>query len=301
MKLKQAGVYYSPKFGYIITPYAKRKDIPLRYIIEPVITLKSQVSLEILSNKIVEVLNITKNAADLDPSEAKDADFWSSSGIKRFSNFSKEYRCINISEANNCFQIREWKRHKSGEYVGQKNDEIVRIPIDSSPEQIGQAVLKLLSIEIAIEDDTKQTFETLHGSIVHYARPSDDFLDLGDGGTDAYQIYEYEGNTKSSENYIAFLLALYSELKEEVVKKRWSQMYGELLEFEYKKVNDNSLMITITGKTVDRIIISNIYRDNDLYFEVMAEIDFSNTLAAVQKRIESEYNKVIDSIKIVKK
>jgi len=299
MNRKEIAIYYSSDFGFIITSYAKKKNSIFRYVISPVIKVCKQDSLQILYKGINEALNTSKNAPELEPSEAKDADFWSISGIKNLNNFSKKFRCINITEANDKLSIVEWKRHKSGGYVGDKDDNIIEITIDSSPQQIGQTVLKLLSIEIPIQDDTKQTFETLN-NIILYERPSDDFLDLGDGGTDAYQIFKHEDNAESPENYIAFLMPLYSELKEEAIKKRWSQMYEGLLEFDYREVNKGHLLITITGITADKRVISNIYKDNDLYFELMTEINFSNTSTVVQEKIESEFKKVVDSLQMVK-
>ena len=58
----------------------------------------------------------------------------------------------------------------------------------STAAQLGEAVLSLFSPGLESLANETLSFETVHGSIVSYRRPSDAFLDCGDGHTDAYQI-----------------------------------------------------------------------------------------------------------------
>ena len=56
---------------------------------------------------------------------------------------------------------------------------------------------------------------------VTYRRPSDAYLDCGDGHTDAYQVFSLED---APENQIAFLVdSGYSELNEKAIKMKWQK------------------------------------------------------------------------------
>ena len=71
---------------------------------------------------------------------------------------------------------------------------LVELPLSTSYEQIGQTIWNLLHDEETDSQNEEQTasFQTLNANTVAYQLPSDDFVDRGDGHTDAYQIYLYK-------------------------------------------------------------------------------------------------------------
>lgn len=84
-------------------------------------------------------------------------------------------------------------------------------------EQIGITVKDMLSQKSAVQSNKLLTFNTIFGNLVKYVRPNDDFIDIGDGHTDAYQIYAYE---KDDRNFIAFLIdSGYLDYTENAIKK----------------------------------------------------------------------------------
>lgn len=297
MNRKQAALYYKPEYGYIITPYAKKKDSILRCVIEPVITVPDQVDATLLGEGIVEALDITQNAQILDPLIAKDFEFWKIAGIKRLSIFSKIFRAISIVEVNGILEVVECKRHKTGEYVGTTDDMPVHLPLDSSAVQIGKTVIDILSERNEIKDDTDRGFTTLDGNRVTYTRPPDSFLDIEDGNTDAYQIYVHE---EDNETYIAFLIDNpYKEVTEAQIRKKWQQWYGELIEYRYQETSDASLKVKVSGKTMTSSLASYLYQDGEMLMEVTTHINLSGTSKKVQKEIQAEFERVINSITVV--
>jgi len=294
---KQAALYYKPEYGYIITPYAKKKDSILRCVIEPVITVPDQVDATLLGEGIVEALDITQNAQILDPLIAKDFEFWKIAGIKRLSIFSKIFRAISIVEVNGILEVVECKRHKTGEYVGTTDDMPVHLPLDSSAVQIGKTVIDILSERNEIKDDTDRGFTTLDGNRVTCTRPPDSFLDIEDGNTDAYQIYVHE---EDNETYIAFLIDNpYKEVTEAQIRKKWQQWYGELIEYRYQETSDASLKVKVSGKTMTSSLASYLYQDGEMLMEVTTHINLSGTSKKVQKEIQAEFERVINSITVV--
>lgn len=298
MNRREAGIYYNSDFGYIITSYAQQKGSVASRIINPVV-VDTKKPLSILGEKILSSLDMTENSPPISLDDIKDFKFWHISGIKTFTTFSKKFRAIDVLENHKFLEIVERKRGCSGGYNESEDDRVIKISVNSSPEQIGQAVMGLLSNEIIVEDDAEQKFETLHNSVVSYTRPLDHFEDWGDGSTDAYQIYRHEDNNK---NYIAFLIEMgYSDYTEKAIRKRWDQMYPQLSEFDFREVNTDSLKIIITAKTSTESMTSYIYKDHDAYLEVLTEINLSNTSPAVQNSLSEEFKKIIESIKIIPK
>lgn len=140
----------------------------------------------------------------------------------------------------------------------------------------------------------KGSFVTLHDTLVEYQKPSDDFEDAGDGGTDAYQIFVYEENSR---NYIAFLMDhQYTAIHKSVIQKRWKKMFGNLLEFQFRETQNGILKFKARGKTNVSQIESYLFQDGDTFMEVMTEIDILNTSVKEQKEIAAELNQTINSI-----
>ncbi|MCL2427548.1 MAG: hypothetical protein FWD05_14575 [Oscillospiraceae bacterium] len=298
MNRKRAGLYYNPEFGYIITSYAYKKNTVFSYVIDPVITISNQTDVEFLGDKIAEALHNSQNAPPLEPSEAKGVSFWKCTGVKNFNSFCKDFRNIKIDEAGGLLEIVEWKRDKSGGYVGHVDDVRTHLSLDSTPEQIGVAVMQMLSGEVSVATDINREFSTLDGSKVTYARPSDAFLDIDDGHTDAYQVFVHEDNDKTS---IAFLIDNpYSEVSENAIKEKWQRWYGELIEFQYQEISDVSLKVKVSGKTETSILVSYFYQDGDMLMEVMTKVDRVGTSEEIQHEIEKEFRKVVETIKITR-
>lgn len=292
MKENSVGIYYNCDYGYIIVSYTTLKGSILRKVINPVIAKTIDVSDSELGEMFLEALLKSKTATPVEKKES--FKFWEISGIKGYNSFSKKFRLIKIIQVNDDYKIGEFKKESDGGYSEPYNYHLITIALDSLAEQLGKEVRKLLEDETVSNDNKTLSFDTLNDSTVKYERPSDDFLDIGDGHTDAYQIYTYEENEK---NYIAFIIdSGYSNFDEKSIKERWKQMYEDLIMFEYREVNEKSLNIQIRGKTKTQSIVSNIYKDRNGMLEVITEINTQNIHIDVQRKIELEFKKVIESI-----
>ena len=299
MNQEMVSVLYYEAFGYIITSYTKFKDSGIPTIMNPVVTVNVDASPIQLGEKILESLEKSKNAATMDKEQTKDFHYWHVSGIKGFGTFSKKFRHVKIFKKEDTYEFIQMDRAKNGGYIISKSADILQLQLNISSKKIGETILHLLSGKVLIQNEGINTFSTVNESAVSYIRPSDDFIDAGDGHTDAYQVYVHDDN---DENSIAFLIDNpYREVSEEKIKNKWKQWYGELVEFTYNEVNDSPLEIIIKGKTNTMLISSNLYHDGDVLMEVSTKIDFVNTSTEQQKKIKEEFDKVINSIKIVTK
>lgn len=297
MNSGKVSVYFYSKFGYIIASYTTIKDSIIKTVMNPVITKKADVSAQELGETIIESMEKSRKALPVERLEVKDFKFWQISKIKGFSAFSKKFRCLKISEEGNTFEIVEWDRESDGSYgdpTGKK--EPCQISSNATATQIGEAVLEYLSENLTIEVDDKLSFDTVNGNCVTYNRPSEKFLDIGDGHTDAYKIFSYEDNDK---NYIAFIIDNnYPSFASEDIKERWEKIYGSLLEYQYKKIDKDILKLVVTAKSKSTEIKSYFYQDGEDLLEVLMEIDLENTSREFQNQISEEFKMITNSINI---
>ena len=297
MNRKQTRVFYSSEFGYILISYAPQVNSASRCVIDPAIIVKHQVSSEVLGAKIIKALNITGDAQPIDSTEKGKFDFWKASGINRYSSFSKEFRCVAIYEIDRQLEIVEWKRDKGGEYVGSAQDDLpFHVSLDATPEQIGLAVIEILSGDATVKDDSMREFTTLDGNKVTYKTPSDAFIDIADGHTDAYQIYTHEDSDETS--IVFFIGNQYNnDISEVEVRAKWQQWHGELSDFQYQETSSISLKVKVSGKTKATVLTSYLYQDGEALMEVMTKIDRIGTSEKAQREIEEELRAIIASIK----
>ena len=91
---------------------------------------------------------------------------------------------------------------------------------------------------------------------------------------------------------------MYSEFKEDVIRRKWEQIYGKMSEFIYSNMKDGILKYKIEGVTKDKYIVSNIYQNGQGMLEVVFEMDLVNTAEDVKCLIKKDFQNIINSIKI---
>lgn len=299
MKYGRMKVYHNSEFGFIFCAETTIVGTVIKTVMNPVSVAKSNLTSSQLGEKIGETIEKSRNALPVERSEIKNFKFWNVSGIKGFSAFSKKFDCVSIFEDDSQINIVQLVRDIDGAYFVPETQLPVRLNKNISSDEIGREVRKLLTKCLAEQSDTFMSFETVYGRKVAYIRPSDEFIDIGDGHTDAYQVFMYEGNANSA---IAFLIDnKYTEFDEQAVRERWEQLYGRLQDFVYRITSKehNCKIIEISAKARGREVISNIYYENAGQLEVMAQIDCINASKAEQDKIRTEYKSLITSIRLL--
>lgn len=297
MKLGSVFVYYNPEWGYIIAADTTIKDSVMRVTINPVHTEKIDITKEQLGKSVFAGLEKSRKAMPVERKDIKDFKFWQITGIKGFATFSKKFKCVEVLEKEKMLKIRRLIRQSDGSYSWIKDDKGIEIFISESEEHIGQLVYNMFYLDENNETKERNTvfFQSVNENKVIYKRPSDNFIDIGDGHTDAYQIYKNENDQKS---YIAFLIDNgYSEISNDGIQKRWEQIYGKIKEYHFEEKNGELLKILVSAKTRQSNVRAYFYQDGEDLLEVLTEI--SNNIPEIQRlEIEKEINDIIDSISI---
>ena len=228
--------------------------------------------------------------------------FWTITGIKSYSTFGKKYKLIHIFEYDDKIEIEVW--YFNGKfYESSKNpEETVELTLPINPEVLGETVrnLALNSKDIDFENNFKNGgFETADDSKVSYKLLPDEYIDIEDGHTDAYQIYIHE---EYENNYIGFMIdTAYESFSSEDIKKTWTRWHGDLKSFKYKEIDNKEYYVEITGKNKKIEKYSYLFKDGEEVLELTFEIDLVNTPLELQEKIKKDFKKFVKSVKVVNK
>ena len=229
-------------------------------------------------------------------------DFWTITGIKSYSAFSKKYKLIEVLKYDDRIKVVVW--YNNGKfYESSKNpEETVELLLPINPEVLGETIcnLALNSKNIDFEKDFKcGEFETADDSKVSYKLLPDEYIDIEDGHTDAYQIYIHE---EYENNYIGFMIdTAYESFSSEDIKKTWTRWYGALKTFKYKEIDNKEYYVEISGKNKNIEKHSYLFKDGEEVLELTFEIDLVNTPQDIQEKIKKDFTKFVKSVKVVNK
>ena len=243
-------------------------------------------------NEILTKLEYSENSKY----KNSEKDFWTITGIKSYNTFCKKYKFIKILKYDDRIKVELWVSIGKG-YIGSKNpNNIVELLLPINPEVLGETVrnLALNSKDIDFECGG---FETADDSKVSYKLLPDEYIDIEDGHTDAYQIYIHE---EYENNYIGFMIdTAYESFSSEDIKKIWTRWHGDLKSFKYKEIDNKEFYVEITGKNKKIEKYSYLFKDGEEVLELTFEIDLVNTPLELQEKIKKDFKKFVKSVKVV--
>ena len=243
-------------------------------------------------NEILTKLGYSENSKH----KNSEKDFWTVTGIKSYNRFCKKYKFIQILKYDDRIKVELWVSIGKG-YIGSKNpNNIIELLLPINPEVLGETVrnLALNSNDI---DFKYGGFEIADDSKVSYKLLPDEYIDIEDGHTDAYQIYIHE---EYENNYIGFMIdTAYESFSSEDIKKTWTRWYGALKTFKYKEIDNKEYYVEIIGKTNKVEKHSYLFKDGEEVLELTFEIDLVNTPQDLQEKIKKDFTKFVKSVKVI--
>ena len=136
---------------------------------------------------------------------------------------------------------------------------------------------------------------TLSGSKVIYTPLSEGYNDLGDGHTDAYQIFV---DTRNENNVLSFMIdSGYVSFSKADIQSAFTKYYDELLEFRFEEFADRLYLYKISAKTSNRMIVSYLLEEQDALLEVLYQIEL-NASHEEFSRVQRDFEQVVSSIRI---
>ena len=287
-------IFYNEKFGYIIGSHTKQAKTDIPTTLDQVEILEPDTSIENLSKYMYKAIEKSFNNPIYNNEILPK--YWTVSGIKSFSSFSKNFSSVKIIVDDSickCYKL--MLATKSGGYKVDKN-----YYFECPKELLYNETNKIKSWLLMVNENISKNggFETADDSKVSYKLLPDEYIDIEDGHTDAYQIYIHEDYEN---NYIGFMIdTAYESFSSEDVKEKWKMWYGDLKSFKYKEIDNKEYYVEIIGKTNKVEKHSYLYKDGEEVLELTFEIDLANTPLELQKRIRKDFIELVESVKVNK-
>ncbi|WP_029949299.1 hypothetical protein [Parvimonas micra] len=288
-------IFYNEEFGYIIGSHTKQAKTDIPTTLDQVEILEPDTSIENLSKYMYKAIEKSFNNPIYNNEILPK--YWTVSGIKSFSSFSKNFSSVKIIVDDGvckCYKL--MLATKSGGYKVDKN-----YYFECPKEFLYNETNKIKNWLLMVNENIAKNggFETADDSKVSYKLLPDEYIDIEDGHTDAYQIYIHE---EYENNYIGFMIdTAYESFSSEDIKKIWTRWYGALKTFKYKEINNKEYYIEISGKTNKVEKHSYLFKDGEEVLELTFEIDLVNTPQDIQEKIKKDFKKFVKSVKVVKK
>lgn len=222
-------------------------------------------------------------------------EFWKVLGYKTYPAFSKKHESIDVAKIDDTLRLMLWQKSPRGSYTPSKDpNHTIYLPLDVSPIELAQAVKSLFAYATA-EPEELLTIETASDNLFTYSLPTgSEFEDLGDGHTDAYQIFASADHPTST---IAFMIdSGYSGFSETDMKDGFERHYGPLLEYAYKACRGKAYKFQITGQTETSEIVSYLFPDGEDWMEVIYVLDQRIPKRKISQ-LRKEFEAVVKSIK----
>ncbi len=282
-------ICYNKNKGYIILPCGFIKNGP-GIIIEPAIKKELNATVEEISEAISECLKVSKTAEEINNKEVDREVLKRATGLKSDTQIYKQYECLECEENGKELVFTDYRDFNKSipindvKKAGNIVNEWIRTVINGEFRETGE--------------DVTLEFETNFENKVTYLRPSDEFDDLGDGGTDAYQIYSYGENQDTTFAFLIEAEMSFKELTEQEIKSTWERWYGKLDEFSLIKPKNSKGKLRSTGKNKNTLVVSEFYEDGEVTMEVTYKIDRNNLEKETEYYLIKEFEKVMNSIRI---
>lgn len=280
-------IYKANEF-FIVTDVKRPKGGWFTYAISE--SFEENISDAILGQECLSSLQVSENS----PSVEKGFEFWRTLGYKTYSTFSKKFESVDIVKLDDKFRVMLWIRDRGGYIPSKDPNHTIDLPLDVSPIELAQAVKSLFAY-VTAEPEEPLTIETASDNLFTYSLPTgSEFEDLGDGHTDAYQIFS---STDYPNSTIAFMIdSGYAGFSETDMKEGFERHYGPLLEYAYKACRGKAYKFKVTGKTETSEIVSYLFPDGEDWMEVIYVIDQRIPKRKISQ-LRKEFEAVVKSIR----
>ena len=282
-------IYFNKDLGYIFGAHSKQEGTNAPVIVPPVLRVEKGCT----DQRIIESITAALELSMKTPFYTGDLyEFWSEFGSKTFKAFSQKFTSVKIFLCGDVCRVQGLKlATKTGGYVADK-EAVFECPVTELHAHLSE-MKRMLSVEE--EMPSMAQFLTLSGSEVTYTPLSEGYNDLGDGHTDAYQLF---ADTRNKNNVLSFIIdSGYASFSKADIQSAFTKYYGELLEFYFEEVTDCLYLYKISAKTNDRIIVSYLFEDQDSLLEVLYQIEL-NASQEEFSRVQRDFEQLVSSIKI---
>ena len=282
-------IYFNKDLGYIFGAHSKQEGTNAPVIVPPILRVEKGCT----DQRIIESITAALELSMKTPFYTGDLyEFWSEFGSKTFKAFSQKFTSVKIFLCGDVCRVQGLKlATKTGGYVADK-EAVFECPVTELHAHLSE-MKRMLSVEE--EMPSMAQFLTLSGSEVTYTPLSEGYNDLGDGHTDAYQLF---ADTRNKNNVLSFIIdSGYASFSKADIQSAFTKYYGELLEFRFEEFTDCLYLYKFSAKTRNRMIVSYLFKEQDALLEVLYQIEL-NASQEEFSRVQRDFEQLVSSIRI---
>lgn len=282
-------IYFNKDLGYIFGAHSKQEGTNAPIIVPRVLRVEKGCTDQEIIKNITAALELSMKT----PVYTGDLyEFWTELGSKTFKTFSQKFTSTKIFLRGDVCRVQGLKLvTKTGGYVADK-EAVFECPVTELHAHLSE-MKRMLSVEEEMPSPAQ--FLTLSESKVTYTPLSEGYNDLGDGHTDAYQIF---ADTHNKNNVLSFMIdSGYASFSKADIQSAFTKYYGELLEFRFEEFTDRLYLYKISAKTRDWIIVSYLFKEQEGLLEVLYQIEL-NTSQEEFSRAQRDFEQLVSSIRI---
>ena len=282
-------IYFNKNLGYIFWAHSKQEGTNAPIIVPPVLRVEKGCTDQRIIESITAALELSMKTPFYTGALYE---FWTELGCKTFKAFSQKFTSVKIFLRGDVCRVQGLKlATKTGGYVVDK-EAVFECPVTEL-----HAHLSEMKRMLSVEDEMPSTaqFLTLSGSKVTYTPLPEGYNDLGDGHTDAYQLF---ADTRNKNNVLSFIIdSGYASFSKADIQSAFTKYYGELLEFRLEEFTDCLYLYKFSAKTRNRMIVSYLFKEQDALLEVLYQIEL-NASQEEFSRVQRDFEQLVSSIRI---
>ena len=282
-------IYFNKDLGYIFGAHSKQEGTNAPVIVPPILRVEKGCTDQRIIESITAALELSMKTPFYTGALYE---FWTELGCKTFKAFSQKFTSVKIFLCGDVCRVQGLKlATKTGGYVADK-EAVFECPVTELHAHLSE-MKRMLSVEE--EMPSMAQFLTLSGSEVTYTPLSEGYNDLGDGHTDAYQLF---ADTRNKNNVLSFIIdSGYASFSKADIQSAFTKYYGELLEFRFEEFTDCLYLYKFSAKTRNRMIVSYLFKEQDALLEVLYQIEL-NASQEEFSRVQRDFEQLVSSIRI---
>jgi len=294
----ETDIFFNEEQGFIIMSYTKIKESGLRVGAEPSIKLPPNATTSELTRNILASLKASENAEPVKGSKFSYS-LVQVAGIRSYTKVSKTHRLISVTKTEEGYALEEFIKKRDRSYVPGLEESIVYLPLTVAEDELGNAVLALLAKDVAEDNNTGQ-IETLNENTIAFTYPSDDYIATEDVH-EGYYTFIYDTGDDAKRAHFSFAFCHHVGINKNIVKAQWERLHGQLQEYEFKENKTGMFKYTASGKSKYKMLVSNFIKDDDLWCELVLEINCNELTPEEICSIQKAYETLKASCAFIKK
>lgn len=279
---------YKHKEKYVITPHNIKASILNKKSVHP------QKSILVSANTCKEIETAFLTALERSENKTKKNDMkpiWEQIGYTQFATFYKDYDLVAVKKFADRYLLQRIIKFEGKYYTTDEKMHTLELANTVSTAEILAKVEELFELQVNNVPQMHE-FITQGGYTVKYLLPIQAALsEINSERPEVYKIYQ------SGKHMLTIANIELANMHKEAIYAKWTQEYGELIEYQYLETGNMFLPYLATGKTNSVELVGYFYADKSNLLSIQYQIDLSVPIEEVAQ-VRAGFEALVTVIRI---